>query len=62
VALHGVTTKRFGFERHTLIGRLDQPNSWSERRILFFRDQRLLYMGGQALAAGRLPKKLMGRL
>lgn len=61
-ALHGVTAERFGFERHTLIGGLDQPNPWSERWIPFFRDQRLLYMGGQALAAGRLPKKLMGRL
>ncbi|MDP6574160.1 MAG: fructosamine kinase family protein [Rhodospirillales bacterium] len=61
-ALHGVTAKRFGFERHTLIGGLDQPNPWSERWIPFFRDQRLLYMGGQAQAAGRLPKRLMGRL
>ncbi len=25
-ALHGVTAERFGFERHTLIGGLDQPN------------------------------------
>ena len=61
-ALHGVTAKRFGFECHTLIGGLDQPNPWNERWIPFFRDQRLLYMGGQALAAGRLPKRLMGRL
>lgn len=61
-ALHGVTTERFGFERHTLIGGLGQPNPWSDRWIPFFRDQRLLYMGGQAVNAGRLSKRLMGRL
>ena len=61
-ALHGATAERFGFERATLIGGLDQPNPWSDRWIPFFRDQRLLYMGGAALAAGRLPGKLMSRL
>ena len=61
-ALHGVAAERFGFERPTLIGGLDQPNPWSERWIPFFRDHRLLYMGRQALDADRLSKRLMGRL
>ena len=53
-ALHGVTAKRFGFECHTLIGGLDQPNPWNERWIPFFRDQRLLYTGGSS-AGSRNP-------
>ena len=61
-ALHGVAAERFGFERPTLIGGLDQLNPWSERWIPFSRDHRLLYMGRQALDADRLSKRLMGRL
>ena len=60
--LHGLTNARFGFERATLIGGLDQPNPRSERWIDFFRDWRLLSMGRQALDAGRLPAALMGRI
>ncbi len=60
--LHGVGAENYGFERSTLIGGLDQPNPWSARWIDFFRDQRLLHMGRQALDAGRLPAALMGRI
>ena len=61
-ALHGVTAARFGLDRATLIGGLHQPNPWTESWRDFFRDQRLLYMGGQALKAGRLPARTMTRL
>lgn len=61
-ALHGVTTDRYGLERATLIGGLHQPNPWNASWIEFFRDQRLLYMGNEALRAGRLPAGVMRRL
>ncbi len=60
--LHGVTADRFGFERATVIGGLHQPNPWTDSWIEFFRDQRLLHMGGEAVRAGRLPARLMGRI
>jgi fructosamine-3-kinase len=61
-ALHGVGAERYGFERHTLIGGLDQPNPWGSSWRVFFRDQRLLYMAGVARDAGRLPGALMARI
>ncbi|NQU61161.1 MAG: fructosamine kinase family protein [Rhodospirillales bacterium] len=61
-ALHDVTADSFGFERATVIGGLHQPNPQTASWIDFFRDHRLLYMGRQALDAGRLPKDLMGGL
>ncbi len=61
-ALHGVEGPDFGFERDTLIGGLHQPNPGTARWLDFFRDQRILYMGRQALDAGRLPGRLMTRL
>ncbi|MDH5748991.1 MAG: fructosamine kinase family protein, partial [Rhodospirillales bacterium] len=61
-ALHNIRAGAFGFERDTLIGGLDQPNPWTERWRDFFRDQRLLHIGRQALDAGRLPAPLMARL
>jgi fructosamine-3-kinase len=60
--LHEVSAERFGFERDTLIGGLDQPNPRGRSWRAFFRDHRLLYMARQALDAGRLPAALMGRV
>ena len=53
--LHGVTAPRFGLERDTMIGGLAQPNQQADSWRDFFRQQRLLYMGGEARRAGRLP-------
>lgn len=61
-ALHAIKGPAFGFERDTLIGGLHQPNPETALWLDFFRDQRLLYMGRQALDAGRLPGRLMSRL
>lgn len=61
-ALHGVTADRFGFPCDTVIGGLAQPNPWSTSWRAFFRDQRLMAMGNQALRAGRLPGAVMARL
>lgn len=60
--LHDVSADAFGFERATVIGGLHQPNPKTDSWIEFFREHRLLYMAGEALAAGRLPRALMGRL
>jgi len=56
-ALHGVTAPAFGFDWDTLIGGVPQPNPWTEDWRAFFRDQRLLAMGRQALEAGRLSRR-----
>ena len=61
-ALHDVPGPAFGFERDTVIGGLNQPNPETARWLDFFRDQRLLHMGRQALDAGRLPATVMRRL
>ncbi|MDA1107044.1 MAG: fructosamine kinase family protein [Proteobacteria bacterium] len=61
--LHDISAPRgFGFEEDTLIGGLHQPNPWAASWIEFFRDQRLMYMGGVAVEAGRMPHTLLGRL
>lgn len=61
-ALHDVTAERFGFDRPTVIGGLQQPNDENDDWVAFFRDQRLLYMARQSLDAGRLPGGLMTRV
>jgi fructosamine-3-kinase len=61
-ALHSITEKAYGFEQDTLIGGLHQPNPWYDSWVDFFREQRLLYMGREAMEAGRLPVALFKRL
>ncbi|MBE0529320.1 MAG: fructosamine kinase family protein [Rhodospirillales bacterium] len=61
-ALHTIRGDAFGFERDTRIGGLAQPNPPTERWLDFFRDQRLLHMGREALRAKRLPANLMDRI
>lgn len=60
--LHMISADQYGFDYDTLVGGLNQPNPWSESWLPFFRDQRLIYMGRQAMDAGRLPSALFGRL
>lgn len=61
-ALHSIRGAAFGLERDTLIGGLHQPNPLTDSWLAFFRDHRLLYMGGQALRAGQLPARVLSRL
>jgi len=62
-ALHNHTgLQGFGFERDTVIGGLHQPNPWMPKWSDFFRDQRLMHMGQEALRAGRLPTTMLSRL
>lgn len=60
--LHNQTADMFGYDEDTVIGGLHQPNpktaSWRD----FFRDQRLLYMGNEALRAGNLSSKTYQRI
>lgn len=55
-ALHELTSPTYGFECDTLIGGLRQPNPAATSWLSFFRDHRLLYMAGEALREGRLPR------
>jgi len=61
-ALHGQPAPAFGYDRDTAIAALPQPNPRTERWVDFFRDRRLLYMARDALDAGRLPARTMGRI
>ncbi len=60
--LHGIRADRFGLERDTLIGSLHQPNASKESWVQFFGQHRLLHMAREAHGAGRLGRKLLGRL
>lgn len=60
--LHAISAPHFGFEWDTLIGGLHQPNPRTSSWLEFFRDQRLLYMGNEALRTGRMPARTLARL
>ncbi len=61
-ALHEITGPSFGFACNTVIGGLTQPNPQAQSWVEFFRDQRLMYMAGEALRVGRLPGSIMSRV
>lgn len=60
--LHNIAGPAYGLERDTLIGGLHQPNSPTENWIDFFAEQRLLFMGQNAMDAGRLSSALVHRI
>ncbi len=61
-ALHGISAENYGFEYDTVIGGLHQPNPKTKSWLDFFARKRLVEMARQALDAGRLPARLMGRV
>jgi fructosamine-3-kinase len=61
-ALHGVTAQGYGHERDTLIGSLEQSNSWTASWVEFFRERRLLSAARVAHGAGRLPEENLIRV
>lgn len=61
-ALHCVKGEHYGHHEDALIGGLHQPNRPSESWLDFFREQRLLHMGHEAVKAGRLPSRTMARV
>jgi fructosamine-3-kinase len=60
--LHQLTAPAYGLDRDTLIGSLPQPNPWTANWLDFFRQQRLLYMAGEARRAGQLPAPFLPRI
>ena len=60
--LHEIRAPICGFDYDTLIGGLHQPNTWSSSWLTFFREQRLLFMGKEALQHGRLSQSIYSRL
>jgi fructosamine-3-kinase len=60
--LHATPRASFGYERDTLIGPLAQPNRSLRRWVPFFRDQRLLFMAGEAHQEGSLPASMLRRI
>lgn len=61
-ALHDISCDQFGFVYDTIIGGLHQPNPGGDRWLPFFAEHRLMYMGRQALNAGRLPGPTLNRI
>lgn len=62
VALHNISSEKFGLDFDTLIGSLHQPNPKYDSWIDFFREQRLLYMAKVALDSKQLPYNLYSRI
>lgn len=60
--LHDISAPAYGLDEDDLIGSLHQPNPWTPSWRAFFRDQRLLYMGKEAMQASRLPGRTFARL
>ncbi len=60
--LHSVHAPSFGLERDTLIGGLPQSNRQANSWIDFFRSERLLNMGNQAITAKRMGENTLRRL
>lgn len=56
--LHTHTADRYGFERDTLIGSLDQPNPWDESWVEFFAEHRLMYLANRCVEKGQMPTSL----
>ncbi|MFP4599208.1 MAG: fructosamine kinase family protein [Persicimonas sp.] len=56
--LHGHTADKYGFERDTLIGSLDQPNPWEDSWLDFFAEHRLSYLAEACVAKGQMPASL----
>ena len=61
-ALHGVTAPLYGFERDTVIGSLRQPNPQTADWVDFFANQRLIFMGRQALEEKKIDAKMMKQI
>jgi len=61
--LHAIGAGRaYGLERDTLIGGLPQPNAWCTSWIEFYAERRLIEMARQAERAGRIDRRLRGRV
>ncbi|MFU8806963.1 MAG: fructosamine kinase family protein [Bradymonadaceae bacterium] len=60
--LHSHSAAAFGFDYDTLIGPLHQPNPWISSWSDFFAEERLMYMGGLCVSAGRMETKTLSAI
>jgi len=60
--LHGHGNERYGLERDTLIGPLDQPNRWDAHWPRFYAERRLAPMADAAERGGSLPRGARDRI
>ncbi len=61
-ALHGRSADRYGLDRDTLIGPLDQPNGWSDDWPAFYAERRIAVVADLAERRGALPEGCRDRL
>ncbi|MEN0020426.1 MAG: fructosamine kinase family protein [Planctomycetota bacterium] len=54
-SLHAHTAERYGLDRDTLIGPLDQPNAQDDNWLRFFAEQRITPFADEAQRRGSLP-------
>ncbi|MEL7483890.1 MAG: fructosamine kinase family protein, partial [Planctomycetota bacterium] len=59
---HSQKADRYGLERDTLIGSLDQPNGWSDDWAGFYAEQRIAVMADRAERRDALPSGCRARL
>jgi fructosamine-3-kinase len=60
--LHGHSADRYGLDRDTLIGPLDQPNGWHDDWPAFYASRRIAPMADLAERRGALPRGCRERL
>lgn len=60
--LHTHTVEEYGFDFDTLIGSLDQPNTWHASWLDFFAHERLIYLADRCVDRGRLPTDTRDRV
>jgi fructosamine-3-kinase len=60
--LHTHTVDRYGFDRDTLIGSLDQPNPWYDDWVDFFAEQRLMYLADRCVEKGQMSSSLRDKV
>ncbi|HEX5214176.1 MAG TPA: fructosamine kinase family protein [Vicinamibacterales bacterium] len=61
-ALHRATASRFGFDHDNFCGLTPQPNTWTDRWIDFYRDQRLGHQQSRAMHRDLLSSAELARL
>lgn len=60
--LHARTTGRFGYGADNYIGRLSQPNAWTDNWVAFLRTHRLGHQLELAIAGGHMPGERRERM
>jgi len=61
-AMHNISSDSYGYDYDTVIGPLPQANKPSTDWVKFFREERLMNMSAQCLAAGRYGNEMNERI